>query len=213
VLAPAELSAGNVYAVALGLPLFAGALLRAFGPDVALALLVSLPFGVAFQRFLVGRLPGKRGEELPLLVVADVLLFVAGISLGHMAVVVSWFLGPLLALGLIGLALQARRAGRPPPREHPPPAPPGEGVTHLPSRGKVEEDLDDSGLDAGALEILEVERSNPAMGALCPYCGEGIEPDEPRVRCERCRTLHHDDCWRDARGCTTYGCAGASSAG
>ncbi|MBI4871864.1 MAG: hypothetical protein HY814_09895 [Candidatus Riflebacteria bacterium] len=40
--------------------------------------------------------------------------------------------------------------------------------------------------------------------ATCPVCGE--PPEEPAVRCPRCGTPHHADCWAYAAGCALFGC-------
>lgn len=40
----------------------------------------------------------------------------------------------------------------------------------------------------------------------CLVCGTRLESDV--VRCKKCRTPHHEDCWRYARRCATYGCGG-----
>lgn len=44
--------------------------------------------------------------------------------------------------------------------------------------------------------------------ARCAYChGEFVSGDGP-LGCPRCSTLLHDACWREARRCTSLGCAG-----
>ena len=46
--------------------------------------------------------------------------------------------------------------------------------------------------------------------ATCPICGCGFEEsDEIRI-CSDCKTPHHDECWAENRGCSTYGCASAA---
>lgn len=53
-----------------------------------------------------------------------------------------------------------------------------------------------------ALEVLE---AGPAEGdVVCPFCACALEGAV--VRCRRCETPHHRDCWREAKGCTTYAC-------
>ncbi|MGE0711967.1 MAG: RING finger protein [Planctomycetota bacterium] len=42
----------------------------------------------------------------------------------------------------------------------------------------------------------------------CPYCLADLLPDEERVRCERCTTPHHQECFGDHGGCAAYGCRG-----
>ena len=46
--------------------------------------------------------------------------------------------------------------------------------------------------------------------ATCPICGSGFE-DEDVVRiCPDCKTPHHDECWTENHGCSTYGCTSAA---
>ena len=46
--------------------------------------------------------------------------------------------------------------------------------------------------------------------ATCPICGCGFEEsDEIRI-CPDCKVPHHDECWTENRGCSTYGCASAA---
>jgi hypothetical protein len=41
---------------------------------------------------------------------------------------------------------------------------------------------------------------------VCPYClTEIVDGDSPRI-CSACRTPHHEDCWRENKGCTVFGC-------
>ncbi len=41
---------------------------------------------------------------------------------------------------------------------------------------------------------------------VCQICGEPIT-EEP-VRCRRCKTPHHEDCWQYFGGCSTFACGG-----
>ncbi len=46
--------------------------------------------------------------------------------------------------------------------------------------------------------------------ATCPICGCGFEEgDEIRI-CPDCKTPHHDECWTENHGCSTYGCDSAA---
>lgn len=48
-----------------------------------------------------------------------------------------------------------------------------------------------------------------AQGAKkCPYCGAAITERQVMVVCAICRIPHHQECWDENRGCTTYGCPG-----
>lgn len=46
--------------------------------------------------------------------------------------------------------------------------------------------------------------------ATCPICGSGFGEDEEIRICPDCRTPHHDECWEDNHGCSTYGCRSAA---
>ena len=51
------------------------------------------------------------------------------------------------------------------------------------------------------------------VGKTCPYCQTPLKPHDPVVVCPACRMPHHQDCWEDNGGCTTFGCrTGAVSA-
>ena len=39
----------------------------------------------------------------------------------------------------------------------------------------------------------------------CQVCGEALS-EKAVVLCHRCKTPHHEDCWRYNRGCAVYGC-------
>lgn len=45
--------------------------------------------------------------------------------------------------------------------------------------------------------------------ARCPYCHAGVDGTEPDlVSCRRCRTVLHDECWRELGHCPVLGCPG-----
>lgn len=46
--------------------------------------------------------------------------------------------------------------------------------------------------------------------ARCPFCHDGLEGE--LATCEVCRTIHHEECLRDAGGCTLLGCRGRTQA-
>lgn len=46
--------------------------------------------------------------------------------------------------------------------------------------------------------------------ATCPICGCGFEEGDEIRMCPDCKTPHHDECWSENRGCSTYGCASAA---
>ncbi|NLN75492.1 MAG: hypothetical protein GX139_04220 [Armatimonadetes bacterium] len=55
--------------------------------------------------------------------------------------------------------------------------------------------------------------AGPAIaGKTCPFCQTPIKPNEPVHICDQCNIPHHQDCWRENGGCTTFGCRGANAA-
>jgi hypothetical protein len=71
------------------------------------------------------------------------------------------------------------------------------------------------GLISAAREFLEVLRVDSGIelgelatrtGSTCPVCGMGLGVSA--VRCERCKTPHHLECWRYVGQCSTYACTG-----
>ena len=55
-------------------------------------------------------------------------------------------------------------------------------------------------------------RPQPCERERCPYCHGDFAQDEPgrcRVRCARCGTEHHADCWVDHARCSVFGCGEA----
>lgn len=47
-----------------------------------------------------------------------------------------------------------------------------------------------------------------AVGKTCPFCQSVIKPSVPVVICPACGIPHHQDCWGQNGGCTTFGCTG-----
>lgn len=43
-------------------------------------------------------------------------------------------------------------------------------------------------------------------GATCPICQSTIQEGDEVLTCPRCDQVHHQDCWREIGGCSTYGC-------
>lgn len=48
---------------------------------------------------------------------------------------------------------------------------------------------------------------------ICPFCQTEIGQNERVIYCEACGIPHHESCWRENGGCTTYGCRGSIGAG
>lgn len=45
----------------------------------------------------------------------------------------------------------------------------------------------------------------------CPFCNTAVAPKgDDVVRCPRCKTPHHRDCYAENRGCAMYGCETAA---
>lgn len=57
----------------------------------------------------------------------------------------------------------------------------------------------------------DVEEGKPSPGqpvegpSRCQVCGEALS-SKIVVICHRCKTPHHEECWRYNRGCSVYGC-------
>lgn len=45
------------------------------------------------------------------------------------------------------------------------------------------------------------------IGKNCPYCKTTIQIGEPVTVCAACGMPHHESCWDENQGCTTFGCA------
>ena len=42
---------------------------------------------------------------------------------------------------------------------------------------------------------------------VCPYCRDDVSLEgEDVMACEGCDTVHHEECYAEAGGCTLYGC-------
>ncbi len=48
-----------------------------------------------------------------------------------------------------------------------------------------------------------------AAGATCPYCKDAVAHGQRDgvVRCDKCDSLHHAECWQEHGGCSAHGCA------
>jgi hypothetical protein len=45
------------------------------------------------------------------------------------------------------------------------------------------------------------------IGKTCPYCQFVLKPGVRVKICPSCEVPHHQECWDENGGCTTYGCA------
>ena len=46
------------------------------------------------------------------------------------------------------------------------------------------------------------------IGKICPFCKTEIKEGEEIKVCPACGIPHHEGCWEENRGCTTFGCSG-----
>jgi len=49
------------------------------------------------------------------------------------------------------------------------------------------------------------------IGKTCPYCQYPIKPAASVKVCPSCGIAHHNECWQQNGGCTTFGCTGQRS--
>ncbi len=46
------------------------------------------------------------------------------------------------------------------------------------------------------------------IGKICPFCNTVIKEDDAVKVCPSCNVPHHEACWNENNGCTTFGCTG-----
>ena len=63
-------------------------------------------------------------------------------------------------------------------------------------------------LFANQTTAVDVVETRSSATGTCQVCG--VELAGKLVRCSRCSTPHHADCWEYAGVCSTYGCGGTS---
>ncbi len=54
------------------------------------------------------------------------------------------------------------------------------------------------------MKVLRREAGRPT----CPFCHERFGIFDETRACERCGTVHHEECTREVSGCTIMGCGG-----
>ena len=59
-------------------------------------------------------------------------------------------------------------------------------------------------VDEPGIEFVETAQKTEPVEAVCQVCGDKIV--SAAVLCRRCRTPHHEDCWRYNGACSIYGC-------
>jgi hypothetical protein len=57
----------------------------------------------------------------------------------------------------------------------------------------------------------DFSQPSEVVGKVCPYCQSPIKRGVAVVTCPKCNIPHHQECWNENHGCTTYGCQNASS--
>lgn len=54
-----------------------------------------------------------------------------------------------------------------------------------------------------------MEKETAAGGSIkhprCPYCHEGVAPDQGKQACDACMAWHHSECWAEHGGCSACG--------
>jgi hypothetical protein len=48
--------------------------------------------------------------------------------------------------------------------------------------------------------------NNNTLDASCPYCKNHFLPSEFVILCDKCKSVHHLDCWNANSGCGIFGC-------
>jgi hypothetical protein len=62
--------------------------------------------------------------------------------------------------------------------------------------------------------VLAASRARAGdQGALCPICQSPLAANEAVLACPECDQVHHQECWQEIGGCSTYGCAQAPAVG
>ncbi|MDO4543569.1 MAG: zinc-ribbon domain-containing protein [Clostridia bacterium] len=46
------------------------------------------------------------------------------------------------------------------------------------------------------------------IGKICPFCRTEIKEEDTVRVCPSCDIAHHEGCWEENKGCTTFGCSG-----
>jgi hypothetical protein len=57
---------------------------------------------------------------------------------------------------------------------------------------------------------MATQMAAAVAGRSCPFCQAVMKPGEALVECNQCHTIHHEECWQEAGGCTTLGCSDAT---
>jgi len=46
---------------------------------------------------------------------------------------------------------------------------------------------------------------------VCPYCQMPFEPSQNMVKCQKCKTSYHEDCWDELKHCAVMHCTSRRS--
>ncbi|GHU60377.1 hypothetical protein AGMMS49975_29350 [Clostridia bacterium] len=60
-------------------------------------------------------------------------------------------------------------------------------------------------IDSGIYKERVVVNMNEYIGKTCPYCKTEITSNDDFKVCPSCNMPHHQSCWDENNGCTTFG--------
>lgn len=52
-----------------------------------------------------------------------------------------------------------------------------------------------------------MENTENYIGKICPFCKTEIKEGDAVKECPACKIPHHEACWEENKGCTTFGCS------
>jgi hypothetical protein len=85
----------------------------------------------------------------------------------------------------------------------------GQSIIEISNGENVEIDLTSTlSQNRGRDSRREIATGN-IVGKNCPYCQFPIKPNVYLCVCSECEVPHHQECWDENGGCTTYGCPNA----
>jgi phage FluMu protein Com len=62
-------------------------------------------------------------------------------------------------------------------------------------------------ITSGSESQVVARPSSPGKTAsVCPICQSAIDESDIEVLCPKCDQVHHQECWLEIGGCSTYGC-------
>jgi hypothetical protein len=66
--------------------------------------------------------------------------------------------------------------------------------------------------DKGKLDKVVFMAPPTNVAVTCPICLSAVQPGEVVHRCPECEIVHHEECWAEVGGCSTFGCKQAPAA-